>query len=31
MAEGLLVFTGIYLLTVKVLRMTREFEERETS
>lgn len=28
MAEGLLVFTGIYIIMVKVLRLIRDFEER---
>jgi hypothetical protein len=28
MLEGLMTFLGIYLLTIKVLGMTRKFEER---
>jgi hypothetical protein len=29
MVTGLLIFVGIYLLMVKVLQMTREFEEHQ--
>jgi hypothetical protein len=28
MIAGMAIFTGFYLLMVKVLKMTREFEER---